>query len=325
MNNKRAQWYGVFSIALVCVQIVGAQTPTTQPASAGAQVVPATVLLTRPQWLKKIGEAAKDPAAIRTLMAQVSDGEKLEVTQRLLKAITRMPLSPEEKQALLIKASIECIKGTPLKNDERYKTIAEIIAVVPVEFLPGVVGDLSKRFDPKLNNLTDEQFKAMADATIKLAVERNKATDDPAVRNTFAILLFLNATSQPLKDAVLVLLMSRLPDDAGRELAKGYIAEAQKGNYEPLLNAAAVTVRVVPPPVAITRVGVSQLEQLLVDIGGLTGSLADRTRLHGDPTVGAGQGIFARSDVGIQTVPRTTTPGCPCVPYPNQLDIFPSP
>jgi hypothetical protein len=310
MNSKRAQWCVVFSVALACAQMVVAQQPATQT----AQPVPSAATLTRAQWLKEVGRVAKDPKAIRDVMVQVSEGEKIEFTQRIMKAITRMPLSPEEKQVLLINASIECIRSTRIKNDERYKTIAEIIAVVQVEFLPGIVGDLSKRFEPKLNKLTDEQFKEMADATVKVAVERNKATDDPTVRNTFAMLLFLQATIQPLNDNVLALLLTRLPDDTSRDLAKGYVAEALKGNYEPLLTAAGTVVRVIPPPSAVARVGVSQLEQLLVDVGGLTGSLEGRTRNYGDTSTYSGMNVFGPSDVGIQTVP---------IGYPNQLDIIP--
>lgn len=303
MNSKRAQWCVVVSVVLVCAQMAAGQTPAKPSAPRATQSDPATMMLTRSQWLKQVGDAAKNPGAIRGVMTQISDGEKTEFTQRVLKAITRLPLSPEEKQALLIKASIECIRSTPLKNDERYKTIAEIIATVPVEFLPGVVGELSKRFDPKVNKLSEEQFSQMADKTIKLAVERNKSTDDPAVRNTFAMLLFLNPTTQPQTEKLQALLMTRLPNDTGRELAKGYIAEAQKGNYEPLLNATDTTVRVTPPPPAVARVGVSQLEQLLVDVGGLTGSFENRTRssLELSP--------FGASDIGIQTAPRG---------YPNQ-------
>lgn len=303
MNSKRAQWSVVVSIVLVCAQMAVGQTPAKPSAPGASPSEPATALLTRSQWLKQVGDAAKNPDAIRGVMSQISDGDKVEFTQRVLKAITRLPSSPEEKQALLIKASIECIRSTPLKNDERYKTIAEIIATVPVEFLPGVVGELSKRFDPKVNKLSEEQFSEMADKTVKLAVERNKSTDDPAVRNTFAMLLFLNPTTQPQTEKLQALLMTRLPNDTGRELAKGYIAEAQKGNYEPLLNATDTTVRVSPPPAAVARVGVSQMEQLLMDVGGLTGSSLDRTRSYAETSP------FGTSDVGIQTVPRG---------YPNQ-------
>jgi len=351
MNNKSAQWCVVVSVALVCAQMAAGQTSAKPSVPGASPSEPAATMLTRSQWLKKVGDAAKTPELIRGVMVQLSDGEKIEFTRRVLKAITRLPLSPEEKQALLIKASIECIRSTPLKNDERYKAISEIIATVPVEFLPGVIGELakrfdpkvnklseeqfkqmadttlklavernkstddpavrntfvigelSKRFDPKVNKLSEEQFKQMADTTLKLAVERNKSTDDPAVRNTFAMLLFLNATTQPQTENLQALLLTRLPNDTGRELAKGYIVEAQKGNYEPLLNATDTTVRVTPPPVAISRVGVSQMEQLLVDVGGLTGSFEIRTQSFGESHV------FGASDVGIQTVPRG---------YPNQ-------
>jgi hypothetical protein len=314
MNSKRAQWCVVASVALVCAQIVVAQTSADQPKTGTAQVVPTEVMLTRAQWLKKIGEVAKDTKGIRPVMLKISDGEKVEFTQRVRKAITRMPLSPEEKQALLIASAIECIRSTPLKNDERYKVIAEILAVDPVEFLPGVVGELSARFDPKLNKLTDEQFKLMAETTLKLSVERNKSTDEPTVRNTFAILLFLKPTTQPQTENLQSVLMLDLPDDTSRDLAKGWLAEALKGNYEPLLNSAGATVRVTPPPVAVARVGVSQTEQLLIDVGGLTGNLVDRTRTYGENTPYGGMNVFGPSDVGIQTVP---------LGYPNQLDRLP--
>ena len=306
MNNKSAQWCVVVSVALVCAQMAAGQTSAKPSVPGASQSESAATTLTRSQWLKKVGDAAKTPELIRGVMVQLSDGEKIEFTRRVLKAITRLPLSPEEKQALLIKASIECIRSTPLKNDERYKAISEIIATVPVEFLPGVIGELAKRFDPKVNKLSEEQFKQMADTTLKLAVERNKSTDDPAVRNTFAMLLFLNATTQPQTENLQALLLTRLPNDAGRELAKGYIVEAQKGNYEPLFNATGTTVRVTPPPVAISRVGVSQMEQLLVDVGGLTGPFENTTR--SSSSIG-GINVFGASDVGIQTVPRG---------YPNQ-------
>jgi len=315
MNSKRAQWCVVVSVALVCAQMAGGQTPEKRSAPGAVQPESAATMLTRSQWLKKVGVAAKNPDEIRGVMILVADGEKAEFTQRVLKAITRLPLSPEEKQSLLINAAIECIRCTPLKNDERFKTIAEIFAVVPVEFLPAIVGELSKRFDPKKNKLSEEQFKLMADATIKLAVERNKSTDDPVVRNTFVMLLFLNATTQPQTEILQALLLTRLPSDAARDLAKGYIAEAQKGNYEPLLTATGTTIRVIPPPVAVARVGVSQMEQLLMDVGGLTGDLEKRTRNYGDTSTYAGMNVFGPSDVGIQTVPAHG--------YPNQLDVLP--
>lgn len=307
MNSKRAQWCVVASVSLVCVQLVSAQTAVKQSTTGNSQSTSAEVLLTRSQWLKKIGEVAKDPQAIRATMAQVADGEKVEFTRRVFKAITRMPLSPDDKQALFLKASIECIRSTPLKNDERYKVIAEIIAVTPIEFLPAVIGDLSKRFDPKLNKLSDDQFSLMAEKTLKLAVDRNKSTDEANVRNTFAALLFLSPTTQPQTEKLQGVLMAQLPDDASRASAKGWIAEALKGNYEPLLTSSGTTVRVTPPAPAVARVGVSQLEQLLVDVGGLTGALENRTRTY--TSTFAGMNVFGSSDVGIQTVPQG---------YPNQ-------
>lgn len=331
MNRKYAQYYIVCSVALIYASIAAAQTaaqtaaPT--PPAAGQQVSDVAVL-TRPQWLKRLGDAAKNSDVAKEVMKQVAEGEKVEFTQRLLKAITRMPLNPEEKLAALTQASVACIACTALTNDCRYKVIAEVIAVVPVEYLPGLISSLAKRFNPKLNNLTPEQYKAMADTTVKLAIQRNKQTDDPAVRNTFAILLFLIATTPEETPGLQALLMANLPDDRSRELAKGWIDEALKGNYEPMLTAADASVRVDPPVPSVRRVGVSQMEALLSDIGGLTGSFEAAARRNISEQRGAGIDVFTPVDIGIQTVPRPepkpVCPPPPC-PYPNQLDRLPPP
>ena len=310
MNRKRAQFYIVCSVALICATSVIAQATAGKPVSTGPQSTEAG-MLTRSQWLKKIGDAAKDATVAKELLTQVPVAEKVEFTQRLLKAITRMPLSPEEKQASLNKAAMACIGGTTLQNDERYKVIAEVIAVVPVEYLPGLIGALAKRFNPKLNNLTSEQYKVMAATTVKLAIERNKSTDDPAVRNTFAILLFLMATTPEETPDLRAHLMALLPDDKSRDLSKNWIDEALKGNFEPMLTAAAVVVRVTPPPPEIQRIGVAQMERLLSDIGGLTGSFENGMRRNVNELGVSRSGVFIPGDIGIQVVPR---------PYPNQWD-----
>jgi hypothetical protein len=156
----------------------------------------------------------------------------------------------------------------------------------------------------------------MADTTVKLSIQRNKQTDDPAVRNTFAILLFLLATTPEETPGLQALLMANLPDDRSRDLAKNWIDEALKGNYEPMLTAADAAVRVEPPAPEVQRVGASQIEQLLVDIGGLTGSFAaSATRNTSDSGV-SGIGVFIPGDIGIQTVPKPR-------PYPNQCDCLP--
>jgi len=302
MNRKRAQFYIVCSVALICATSVIAQG-TDKPVSTGTQISEAG-MMTRSQWLKKIGDAAKDATVAKEVIKQVAAAEKVEFTQRLLKAITRMPLSPEEKLASLTQASMACIGGTPLQNDERYKVIAEVIAVVPVEYLPGLIGSLARRFNPKLNNLTSDQYKVMAETTVKLAIERNKSTDDPAVRNTFAILLFLMATTPADTPDLQARLMALLPDDKNRDLSKNWIEEALKGNFEPMLTAADAVVRVTPPPPEIQRVGVAQMERLLSDIGGLTGSFGSGMSRNVNELGVSRSGVFIPGDIGIQVVPR---------------------
>ena len=312
MNNKRTQFYIVCSVALICATSAVAQGAAGTPVSKEKQSLEAG-MLTRSQWLKKIGDAAKDANIAQEVMRQVVAGQKVEFTQRLLKAITRMPLSPEEKLASLIQAAIVCIGSTPMSNDGRYKVIAEVIAVVPVEYLPSLMGALAKRFNQKLNDLTPDQFKGMAETTVKLSVERNKSTDDPAVRNTFAMLLFLTATTSAETPDLQAILLKCLSDDRNRELAKNWIDEALKGNFEPMLTASDVVVRVTPPRPEVQRVGVAQMDRLLSDLGGLTGSFGNATRRNMAGAGVSGVGIFVSRDVGIQSVPRPR-------PYQNQGD-----
>jgi hypothetical protein len=309
MNEKRAQLIVVCSVALICATSAVVQAAEGTPVATGKQTSEAG-MLTRSQWLKRIGDAAKDATIAKEVMKQVVAGEKVEFTQRLLKAITRMPLSPEEKLASLIQASIACIGSTSLQNDERYKVIAEVIAVTPVEYLPGLVGALSKRFSLKLNNVTPEQFKIMAATTVKLAIERNKTTEDAAVRNTFAILLFLTATTPAETPDLQASLLASLPENQ-REMAKNWIDEALKGNFELILAAADAGSPVAVPEPQVQRVGSAQMERLLADIGGLTGSFGAATRMNIADSGGTGVGIFIPGDIGIQSVPRG---------YPNQGD-----
>ena len=64
--------------------------------AVGAVAAQETAVLTRAQWLKKIGESVASESVLRETLAQVAPADKVEFTQRLLKAVTRMPVSPEE-------------------------------------------------------------------------------------------------------------------------------------------------------------------------------------------------------------------------------------
>ena len=268
--------------------------------------------LTRAQWLKKIGASVTQTDVLRETLAQILPEERVEFTQRVLKAVKRLPVSPEEKAAAFVKTSVACIAGA--KGDVRYKVIAEVFACVPVEFLPVVTEELAKRFDQEYNKLSDEAYELVASSAIKVAVGRNAQTDEPSVRDTFVLLAFLRGAKNPkLQDVLLAL----LPDDRMRGLASSWLAPALKDrNYEGLLAAADVDPVVISSESLLNMVGHTSLDRLLADLnsGQLLTSIGSGT-LDTLPS----DSLDQPTDFGINRLPRTyqnqsssITPDCSC-------------
>ena len=323
MNEKRSQFYVICLVALICVTSPVARAAVGTPPETGnkgaemGKQAPVPRVLTRAQWLNRIGAAAKNPTVAKEIMKQISPADKVEFTQRLLKAITRMPLSPEAKLTLLINASTVCIGGTSAENNGRYNVIAEVIAVTPVEYLPGLVPALSKSFNLTLNKVTPTDFKTIATDVVKISVERNSTTEDAAVRNTCMALLFLDATTPQESPGLQAALMSTLPEST-RAMANTWVTDAQQGNFQPMLTAADVTNPVTTqapvgnqPAANVDAAATANAEGLLANIGGLTGSFSDAAQGNTGGSNGAGGGILPGT--GDQIVPR---------PYPNQGDTL---
>jgi len=219
-------------------------------------------VLTRAQWLKKIGESVTQESVLRETITQVSPDERVEFTQRVLKAVTRLPVSPEEKAAAFVRAAVGCIAGAT--GEVKYTVIAEVFAGVPVEFLPLVTEELAKRFDQEYNKLTDEQYEVIATAAVRAAVIRNAKTDEPSVRNTFVILAFLRGAKNPgLEEKLLAL----LPDDRMRGLVASWLPAALKDrNYDALLAAADVDALTLSSDAVLQLVGHTMMDRLLAEM-----------------------------------------------------------
>lgn len=239
MNEKRLQFYIICMVALICVTSPVARAVETGILDAEMGKQDPAKYWTRSEWLIRIGAAANNSTVAKVVMKQVSPADKVEFTQRLLKAITRMPLSPEGKLTLLVNASAVCIGGTSPANNGRYNVIAEVMAVTPVEYMPGLVPALSKSFGLTLNKVTAANFKVIASDVVKISVGRNSATEDAAVRNTCTALLFLDATTPQESPGLQAALVSTLPEST-REMANTWATDAQQGNFQPMLTAADV-------------------------------------------------------------------------------------
>lgn len=264
---------------------------------AGAALAADAAFLTRAQWLKQVGASVTSEVVLRETLAQVSPEEKVEFTQRVLRAVTRMPVSPEEKSAAFIRTSVACIAS--VNGETKYKVISEVFAGVPIEFLPVVTEELAKRFDQEYNKLSDEQYEQIASDALKQVFARNVQTDAPSVRNTFAVIAFLRGAKNPaLQDKLLAL----LPDDRMRGLAASWLPPVLKDrNYEALLAAADVEVVAMSYTEVLRLVGHSNMDRLLAAMAaGIPLSHVTGANMDTLPSAGFDQ----PTDFGINRLPR---------------------
>jgi len=245
---------------------------------AAVLVAQEPTLLTRAQWLKKIGASVTSVEVLRATLTQIAPEDRVEFTQRMLKAVTRMPVGPEEKSAAFVRTAVACIGG--VNNGTKKQVIAEVFAGTPVEFLPVLTEELAKRFDQGFNNLTDEQFEKIAGETLGSGVARNAKTDAPSVRNTFVILAFVRGAKNP---ALQNKLIAQLPDERMRNLAASWVPPALKDrNYEAMLAAADVEFVPVRQPELLRLIGHANLDRLLADLN--ANLLKDADKLLEDET-----------------------------------------
>lgn len=218
--------------------------------------------LTRAQWLKKIGSSVTSEDVLRATVAQVAPADIVEFTQRMIKAVTRLPSDPDEKAAAFVRISVSCIAAS--SGDVKKNVIAEVFAGVPIEYLPVVSEELAKRFDQERNSLSDEQYEKIASETLAIAIERNARTEIPSVRNIFFQIAFLRSA----KNAALQnKLIAQLPDERMRNLAASWLPPALNDrNYTALLAAAAVEDVPLRNDVEFRYIGHSNLDRLLADL-----------------------------------------------------------
>lgn len=277
--------------------------------SVGAVLAQGQKPLTRDQYFKKVGESAMDKAVLKATLDQVELGDCVEFSKRTLKAVTRMPLGAEEKMARYAESAILCI-DRPKDEDVQLGVVAETIALAPVASLPGLVKELSGRFNPKTNNLTTEKYRQFAEKGVKACAARNAQVDDTKVRNTFAVLLFTRAAPEvPELQAALV---AQLPE-SNRNKAATWLAAAANDDYTAIL--AAAEVQTTPPMPAINLAGYPQTERLLTYL-----SVSD-SALDALLIAGTGSNVYTVNDQidrGIQQTPLPVPAPDVIVGYQNQ-------
>lgn len=235
--------------------------------------------LTQSQWMSQVGPSVTDYSVLQKTVSNLALGDRVAFTQNALKAVSRLPVSNEEKAAAFVRTAVGCLEGKT--GDVKKDIIAEIFADIPVEYLPMVTEELAKRFDQKRNNLSDDAFDKIASETIEAAAARNAKTDEPSVRNSFVALCFLRAAKSPesLKNG----LIAKLPDERQRNLAASWIPSvlASDGkDYSALTTAADVDADSVVQPSSSATFGGPAVDRLLADLNkgdSISGAQGDST------------------------------------------------
>jgi hypothetical protein len=226
---------------LAMVGVTRAQTPPPRPYN----------------WGQQLGAAAVDPELIRTVMVQVPPAERVDFTRRLLKAISSMPISPEEKSKLMARAAVVLVASS---GESKRDVIGAIFAYCPIVHLGAVSQALAVGFDQKKNGLSNEAYltiatNLMAGVVAEVAKGGNArvgtglsdtAQSDDIVRLTVAAATLVRSASDPA--AVEAALMALIPSES-RALIARVLPMAVKGDYGPLMDLVGNEERMVLPVV----------------------------------------------------------------------------
>jgi hypothetical protein len=188
----------------------------------------------------RIGEAVVNPAIMTSTIKQLSPENQKSFLADCNEAVGRMPGSAETKAATYLAVNRAALKGAAKGNLS--DLLAEVFATVPPEALTVVnerfASDLFNRAANPSVTYTDEQFADIAKSVMGDVSERMAKTDGAAVRNTFAILMFMRASNGTPANLAETL-ASSLPEGSRAVALSEWIPEAmsERRNYDPMLGA----------------------------------------------------------------------------------------
>ena len=232
-----------------------------------ASVLAEGTTLSRSQWLQKVSDSAANVSVLKETMSQVPAEDRVEFTQKVLKAVNALPVTPEEKSNAFVQAMAACLDVDA--GAQQLDLIAEVFATVPVSYLPAVTEQLASNL--KRNNLSDSAYETLANKAIEVASKRNAKTDEPAVRDTFVTLAFLRGAKDPnaMKDKLIAAIPDKHSQKVAADLVPGVLASQ---NYTDVVAAAGEEVAPVEGmdrghTSLATVLGHGNLDSLLADIG----------------------------------------------------------
>ena len=219
----------------------------------------------------QISEAIADPETMGRLIANLSAEDQVSFLGDVNEAIVKLQGSVEEKVAKTVDANRAALKSA--KKGNLAKLLAEMFAVAMHEALAVVnerfADELFNRAADPSKTFTDSEFETIATETLNVVNERCNELDDSAVRETFAILMFLRASNgTPVeleKNLVALLPTAEAREMASNEWIPAAMGRDQQKSYDPML--AAVAAGQAPDPQLVIRLASPQaMEALLADL-----------------------------------------------------------
>lgn len=194
----------------------------------------------------QIPGAVANPAKMAEIMKELSEEDQIEFLALVNAAIAEMNASPAEAAAMYLAVNEAALKSHGEGNLRAL--LATTFATVPPEALTvlneQLAKDLFNRNADPTHPVSDADFAAIAKEAMEAIATRNSDTDEAAVRDTFALLMFIRAsegTPADLRDT----LLETFGDSEAQQTAKNeWIEPALNGDYDPLLGGTDVDLQV---------------------------------------------------------------------------------
>ena len=261
----------------------------------------------------KIGEAVSDPAVLTATVSQLSAADQVAFLAKVNEAIANMPGSSAEKAAAFLNANKAALKGA--KPGNLAQLLAEVFATVPPEALTVLNESFASDLFNRASNpdMSDAAFVALVQNTMKAISARNASSDNAAVRDTFAALMFLRASNgspADLADTLVGDLPPAAQEVAKREWIPAAMGIGQDQSYEPLLGAANAD-EAAAPELVLRVAGPQTFDALLGDLATVNSTpVYDASRVAAEIDARVGVINLGTADV----LPRTTDPTVPWYP-----------
>lgn len=261
----------------------------------------------------KIGEAVSDPAVMTATVRQLSAADQVAFLAKVNEAIANMPGSSAEKAAAFLNANKAALKGAKAGN--LAQLLAEVFATVPPEALTVLNESFASDLFNRASNpdMSDAAFVALVQNTMKAIAARNASSDNAAVRDTFAALMFLRASNgspADLADTLVGDLPPASQEVAKREWIPAAMGVGQDQSYEPLLGAADAD-EAVAPELVLRVAGPQTFDALLSDLATKNSTpVYDASRVAAEIDARVGVINLGTADI----LPRTTDPTVPWYP-----------